>query len=419
MKVAIIVIGDEILLGQVIDTNSGMIARSLAPYGWSVAKIFTVGDNGDEIAKTIEAAFEAAPVVLTTGGLGPTKDDITKRVMLKYFGGTMRRDESVTKNIRRIFAHKGLTMNKLTEAQADVPTSCKVIENRVGTAPIMWFERDSRRKVLVAMPGVPTETAEMFPTAVMPRLMAHFSPSETVVHHTLMLYGIGESHLAEHLEPWESNLPEGAHLAYLPADGIIRLRLDVKASDRMEATNILERYTHELKQLTQEWLMNDGDTAPAIILLRLLTDRGMTVAIAESCTGGNIAHAITLIPGSSDAMNGGVIAYSNSVKTDVLGVDAKLIDNLGAVSEPVAAKMAQGVCAVTGCNLGISTSGIAGPGGGSREKPVGTVCFGICLNGETTTTTLRFGGSRQQIIDRATTAAMIMAIEKLIKDRRH
>lgn len=412
MKTAIIVIGDELLIGQVTDTNSGMMARAMAPYGWDVTTVMTVSDDAEAIRAAIMRGFEQAQVVLTTGGLGPTKDDITKRVLMDMFGGELHRDEAVLANVKKIFARKGLRLNPLTEAQADVPTSCRVIQNEVGTAPIMWFQNDKGR-VLVAMPGVPSETAAMFGKAVMPSLLAHFSNDETIEHRTIVVYGISESDLAGRLDTFERSLPEDMHLAYLPHDGIIRLRLDCRSKSlgASEVKEITDRKLDDLKHIVEPWLVADSDLAPAEMLLSRLYARGLTVATAESCTGGNIAHLITLIPGSSTAMLGGVVSYSNDVKMRLLGVKADTLDSVGAVSEEVARQMAQGTRHATGADLGISTSGIAGPGGGSEAKPVGTVCMSVSLGDRTVSATRHFGGNREQIIGRASVAAIMMAIQ--------
>lgn len=417
MDVSIIVIGDEILLGQVTDTNSGFLARSLRPYGWQVKKTFVVGDSAMAISDAVEQAFAEAPVVLVTGGLGPTADDITKPVLAACFGSRqMRFDNDVYNNVARLFKSKGLDMNRLTRNQAMVPDNASIIMNMVGTAPIMWFERAAStggKQVLVSMPGVPSETEAMFPRAVLPRLLETFSTGETVLHHTIMLYGIGESHLAEHLSEWEKSLPDFLHLAYLPDNGIIRLRLDCRYDDAFTAHSTFNAEIENLKKLVAKWLLYDGDSTPAEILLQRLKEKNLTFASAESCTGGNIAHLITLVPGSSESFLGGVVSYSNSVKTNMLGVDSAIIEQLGAVSEPVAAQMAQGVCRITGADVSVATSGIAGPSGGTPDKPVGTVCHALTINNITTTWTARYGGNRRQIINRATTAAIVNAIIKL------
>lgn len=413
MKAAIVIIGDELLIGQVTDTNSGMMARALAPYGWEVCQVLTVSDSREAITAAIDSSFAVAPVVLTTGGLGPTKDDITKRVLCDIFGGELRRDPEVLANVEALFARKGLQMNALTAAQADVPTSCTVIPNAVGTAPVMWFEADGGRRVLVAMPGVPSETSAVFPSEVLPRLMAHFRTDAAIVHRTFLTYGISESDLATHLDAWESSLPEGLHLAYLPKDGIIRLRLDGRATVRARLDAIFEPAAAALRSLISPWMVADRDCPPAEMLLDALRAHGLTVATAESCTGGNIAHELTLIPGCSDVVLGGVVAYCNDVKRRILGVSPATLDALGAVSEEVARQMAEGTCRATGASVGIATSGIAGPGGGTPQKPVGTVCIAASAAGQTVSHTFRFGGSREQIIARSTTAALMMAVRLL------
>lgn len=418
MKAAVIVIGDELLIGQVTDTNSGMIARALAPLGWSVCQVMTVADDAAAIDDAISRSFAVAPVVLTTGGLGPTKDDITKGVLCRRFGGELRRDEEVLDNVRRVFAAKHLAMNELTAAQADVPTSCRVIPNRVGTAPVMWFEACGGRQVLVAMPGVPSETSVVFPEEVLPRLARHFRTDSAVEHRTLITYGTTESGLAIHLDSFEKELPSGVHLAYLPKDGIIRLRLDSIASEKAVAQDNIERAEARLRELTAPWLVADHDTTPAEMLLEKARESGVTIATAESCTGGNIAHRITLTAGCSDVMLGGVVAYCNDVKEKLLGVSHATLEAHGAVSEQTVREMAEGTCRATGARLGIATSGIAGPVGGSEAKPVGTVCIGASLDGLTVSHTYHFGGSRRQIIERSTTAAIMMAVRLLIDSKK-
>lgn len=409
MNISTIAIGDELLLGQVTDTNTGFIARTIAPRGWGVSYAQIVADDADEISKAIDRAFKAADVVITTGGLGPTKDDITKLTLMRYFGGELIMDATVEANVARIFNAKNLPLNDLTRAQALVPSSCTVIQNLVGTAPIMWFEKEG--KVLVSMPGVPSETEHMFAEAVFPRLIERFTSSSATLHHSLTLYGIGESHLAEHLSAWESALPSSLHLAYLPNAGIITLRLDCTASTQAESERLLNRYTSELQSLTSQWLVANGNLTPAEILLAKLKQNSLTVATAESCTGGNIAHLITLIPGSSEAMLGGVVSYANSVKTGVLGVDPTDIATQGAVSEPVAQAMAQGVRGALRADIGIATTGIAGPGGAVEGKPVGTVWIAVSTSAGTIAKEHHFSGSRTQIINRASTAALMMALK--------
>lgn len=413
MDVSVIVIGDELLIGQVTDTNSGFIARHIAPYGWQVREVCVIPDEREAILSAIDRAMSQSRVVLTTGGLGPTKDDITKEALCSYFGGEMRMVDSVLDNVKEIFRKRGLQLNDLTAMQAMVPTSARVIQNRVGTAPIMWFDDNVRERVLVAMPGVPFETSEMFVSEVFPQLLRKFASDVAVEHRTVMVEGISESDLATRLEPWESALPPYIHLAYLPTPGLIRLRIDGRHTDAAFLRSEVERYTAELIGLCGDRFLYSGDRTPAEILLERLTEQNLTVATAESCTGGNIAHLITSVPGSSAAMLGGVVAYSNDVKQRILGVLSHDIDEFGAVSIPVVEQMAEGVRRATGADVSMATSGIAGPGGGSAEKPVGTVCIAVSTPRGTVSHTYRFPGSRERVIDRASVTAIIMAVRNL------
>lgn len=412
MKVSIIVIGDELLLGQVTDTNSGEIARHVAPYGWEVEDVQTVGDEAHEITRAINRAFELSDVVLTTGGLGPTKDDITKRVLCDYFGGELKEDAEVLANVMDVVNRRGFKINKLTAAQAIVPTSCRVIQNRVGTAPIMWFERDG--KVLVSMPGVPFETREMFQSEVFPQLRRKFKSDVDIEHAVLMVTDYTESGLAEKIASWEEALPSYLHLAYLPKPGLIRLRIDGTHPDKEFIGSEVARAASKLRDMLGSAVLATDDLTPAQILLRECGKLCMMLATAESCTGGNIAHEITLVPGSSESFAGGIVSYSNEVKMRVLGVKESTLAANGAVSIPVVEEMARGAIAATGASVAVATSGIAGPGGGSQEKPVGTVCIAVATSdGACTSMTAHFPGGRARVIDAATTKALIMAVKHL------
>lgn len=416
MKASIIVIGDELLIGQVTDTNSGYLARSMAPYGWEVEWVQTIPDSEEAITNAVKAALQRSEVVLTTGGLGPTKDDITKSTLCKIFGGKLKEDRAVTANIIEVFAKRGLKLNELTARQAWVPTSARVIQNRVGTAPVMWFETGTPRRVLVAMPGVPFETEHVFTREVLPRLLEAFPNPDHIRHRTLLVSDITESALAMRLADWEEALPSHLHLAYLPKPGLIRLRLDGHLRDAAKLDEDMEQAIKELKELCADKLLFEADATPAEIILRKLKERGLTLATAESCTGGNIAHLVTSIPGASECMMGGVIAYSNDVKSGLLGVLPDTLATYGAVSEPVVLQMARGACRATGASLSVATSGIAGPGGGTPEKPVGTVCIAAALaSGPSIVSTYHFPGNRSRIIDRASTTALLMGINLLRK----
>ncbi|MDE6269736.1 MAG: CinA family nicotinamide mononucleotide deamidase-related protein, partial [Muribaculaceae bacterium] len=370
MKLSIIIIGDEILIGQVTDTNSGAIARCFGPHGWEVVQVRTVPDDGKAIREAVLEAMKQAELVICTGGLGPTKDDITKHTLAGIFGGPMIRNAEVTANIERVFALRNLQMNQLTATQADVPASCKVIQNRFGTAPIMCFERDGH--MLVSMPGVPFETEGMLPE-VLAAVSRHFNVNTTLLHSCLMVGGISESALAERLEEWETSLPPHLHLAYLPTPGLIRLRLDGRGSDADKLQSEMDEQMNILRGLVGDNLRYDGDASAAEILLAACRACGYSLGSAESCTGGTIAQRITAVAGCSDVYLGTVVSYSNSVKKGVLGVLESDLAKHGAVSREVVEQMAVGVRAALGCDCAVATSGVAGPGGGTAEKPVGTV----------------------------------------------
>lgn len=404
MNVSIIAIGDELLIGQVIDTNSGDIARMIQPAGWEIDSVQVVHDDAKDIADAIDLAMSRTDVVLTTGGLGPTKDDITKQTLCDYFGGTLHHDPEVLENIKEIFRKRGITLNRLTEAQAMVPSSCRVIQNRVGTAPIMWFERNG--KVLVSMPGVPFETRQMFRDSVFPQLLRKFHSDMSIGHRTLIVEGLTESAVAMQLDNWEESLPPFIHLAYLPKPGIIRLRLDGTHHDANLLDATLDRLHNDLCKKFAANLLCDSDMTPEEALISALRNKGMTVASAESCTGGNIAHRITAIAGCSDVYVGSVVSYANSVKESLLGVSADTLETFGAVSEKTAREMISGVAKATGASCAIATTGIAGPTGAVEGKPVGTVCIAVLTPAGIKVSTHHFPGTRDRVIDRASTTAI-------------
>lgn len=409
MEFSVIAIGDELLIGQVTDTNSGMIAREFAPYGWELRRSMIIGDNPADITLALDEAFALTDVVITTGGLGPTKDDLTKQVLCDYFGGELREDAAVTRNIISLLSRRGIALNALTAAQAMVPTSCRVIQNVVGTAPVMWFDRHDG-KVLVAMPGVPFETETMLRAEVLPQLLSRYHSDVTIARQVVMVTGLTESALAEELSEFEESLPDYLHLAYLPKPGLIRLRIDGHHADGDFISREVSRRADEIcRILGPERAIAKADLSAPEILIERLRSRCLTVATAESCTGGNIAHELTLIPGASDVVAGGVVSYSNDVKMRVLGVKPFTLETYGAVSEQTVKEMALGAIQATGADVTIATSGIAGPGGGTTEKPVGTVWMAACYGDRVVTRLGRFTGSRSRIISSATTAALLLA----------
>ena len=412
MRLSIIVIGDEILLGQVTDTNSGFISRTLGAAGWQTVRIMTVADKADDIRRAIETCMADSNLVITTGGLGPTKDDITKALLCDMFGGPMIFDESVAENIREAFDKRGLQLNPLTEAQAMVPASCKVIQNRLGTAPIMWFEREDG-KVLVAMPGVPFETEGMLTSEVAPEITRHFTPDVFIGHRVLMITDITESALAQRLESFENELPDGLHLAYLPTPGLIRLRLDAIGRRGSVDEKQLDEAYDRLCRETDPYIIYKGDATAAGIALDAVRRHGWKITSAESCTGGNIARSITAISGCSDVYVGSVVSYANDIKNGVLGVPVELIERHGAVSREVVTAMVEGVAKLMGAECAVATSGIAGPGGGSDEKPVGTVWTAVHTPDGTEAFVKRYPGNRNRVIDRATTEALLALAKKI------
>lgn len=413
MKLSIIIIGDEILIGQVTDTNSGFISRSLGSMGWTTQRVMTVGDNAEDIRAAINLCIADCDLVITTGGLGPTKDDITKALLCELFGGPMVFDDTVAENIREVFDKRGLKLNPLTEGQAWVPASCRVIQNRLGTAPIMWFEVEGGKKVLIAMPGVPFETEGMMDKAVRHEIDKRFCPNSFTVHRSLMITGITESCLAQELEKFEESLPANIHLAYLPTPGLIRLRLDVNSDTEKSAIQLLNDAYERLCREANDYIIYRGDATAAEIAIDAVRRHGYHIASAESCTGGNIAHAITKVSGCSDVYFGSVVSYDNSIKTNVLGVDRRLIEKYGAVSREVVAAMAEGVARLMNVECAVATSGIAGPGGGSNEKPVGTVWTAVVTPHGTDTFVKRYPGNRTRVIDRATTEALLALAKRL------
>ncbi len=411
MKTEIIVIGDELLIGQVIDTNSKWMAAELNKQGWEVTRITTISDGAEDIKEAISSAFSRVDTILMTGGLGPTSDDVTKPVLCEYFGGRMIFDEMVYEQNLRYFAGRGLQMNQSTRRQAEVPDVCTVIPNPVGTAPIMWFEQEG--KVLVAMPGVPHEMRVAMKGDVLERLRRHYGDNDAILHRTLMVFRNTESGLSERLTDFEAALPPFVKLAYLPIPGVVRLRLTARGNDEALLQKTLDEMVEKLRTILGDDIFCDEDMTLAGALGKMLKNRGLSIATAESCTGGNIAHEITAISGSSAYFNGSVVAYSNEVKESLLGVPADVLAQHGAVSKEVVEAMATGVKQALNVDCAIATSGIAGPDGGTPEKPVGTVWMAVCCGGVVVSECGHFAGSRAYIIERATQRAIMMLIDML------
>ncbi|NDW19364.1 CinA family nicotinamide mononucleotide deamidase-related protein [Dysgonomonas sp. 216] len=411
MKTAIITIGDEILIGQIVDSNSAWIANKMTASGFEIEEMSSIGDNSQQIKDTITDIFQRVDVILTTGGLGPTKDDITKHTLCEYFGTELIFDQSVLDNIEEMFRNR-LPVNELTRNQAYVPKDCTVIQNKVGTAPITWFERNG--KVLVSMPGVPYEMKYNMENEVVPRLLKKYK-NEAYVSKVFIVEGYSESALAMYLTDFENNLPEGFGLAYLPDFRMMKLRLYVKGEHRRTEFN---EQVDILENLLGESIISEEDEPVQKLLGKILLENNLTLGTAESCTGGNIAHLITSIPGASQYFKGSIVSYSNSVKSNILKVSTSNIEKDGAVSESVVTEMAIGAQKTLETNCAIAVSGIAGPDGGTDEKPVGTVWIATTVNSKTIAKRYQLGRYREANIMGASNIAMFQLINMIVDQKK-
>jgi len=409
MFVEIITVGDELLIGQVVDTNSAWIGRELNKVGLEVIRVTSVRDREKEIIEAIDFAMKRADIILMTGGLGPTKDDITKHTLCKYFHTELVFSEEVYKNIERLLANR-IKMNPLNRDQALVPKDCTVINNRVGTAAISWFERDG--KVLVSMPGVPQEMKINMSEEIIPRLCKQFKMS-VIFHKTYTVKNYPESALAIALTDWENQLPKCISLAYLPKPGIVRLRLTGRGEDKNEIEKITLTEGAKLYDVLGEDVLDENDSPIEEIIGERLKKLGITVATAESCTGGNIAARITSVPGCSGYYKGSIIAYSNEIKINMLDVSADLLEQNGAVSEKVVIEMVKGAMNKLKTDCAVATSGIAGPTGGTEEKPVGTVWIAAAYRDKILTLKQEFDRGRDMNIERASNNALLLLQEVL------
>ena len=403
MKADIITIGDEILIGQIIDTNSAWIAARLGEIGVSIRRKYSIGDRREEIISAVEESMAKAEITIITGGLGPTKDDITKRVLAEIFNSPMVCHTETYERVERMMAARGIAFNDLNKGQAMVPECCTVLANHKGTAPGMWFERNGR--VVVSLPGVPFEMEGLMTESVLPLLTRHFELS-SVVHRTAITYGLAESMMAELIAPWEDALPPHLHLAYLPSPSQLRLRLSAYDVDKEQAEREFDEQFAKLIPILGAYFVGWGDTTVQSAVAEILVERGETLASAESCTGGVIASKFTAMSGASEYFWGGVVSYDNSVKENVLGVSRHNLETYGAVSEQVARQMAEGVRRLCGTTYGVATTGVAGPTGGSPEKPVGTVWVAVATPTHTIAKLFQHGKVRAVNIERAATAAI-------------
>ena len=418
--VSICTIGDEILIGQVIDTNSSHISTALNSLGIKVTRMLSIGDEHHGIISSLEKELIENQIVISTGGLGPTKDDITKSALAELSGSTgYRTDERQLEIIHNILSSRGLDVLDINKAQADVPEKCEVIPNRLGTAPIMVFrfpeERFGHEATLYSLPGVPFEALGALED-VMNDIREHY-PVDNIFHKSFMTFGIAESALSKMIEEWEDNLPKEMHLAYLPNQLTgVRLRLSVYGGDKELQEARIEAEMARLRPILGDNLYAEEDSSLEKTIGRLLKEHGKTLSAAESCTGGTIASLLTSVAGSSQYFLGSVTSYANSVKTGILHVPEEIIEKYGAVSSECVAAMAEGVRQITGSDYAVATSGIAGPGGGSETKPVGLVWIGVSSNKGTETFRLVFKSDRKRNIERFSANALNLLRKKLVNE---
>lgn len=411
MNVTIINIGDELLIGQVVNTNASTMSRLLTQAGMEVRKTMVVGDVRQDIWNAVDEAMHESDAVLVTGGLGPTKDDITKKLLCEYFGSELIENQTALDNVKRIFESRGYELTPVNRAQALVPKCCEVLNNDLGTAPCMWF---GGKTVLVSLPGVPFEMEWLMRNRVIPKLQETFH-TDIIITKNILVQGIGESFLSDLIEPWELSLPENIKLAYLPVAGLTKLRLTAQFPiGTIDTIGTIEKLLPGLYELAGKYIVGEDCETLDELVHKTLIESGLTLATAESCTGGNIARLLTAQAGASAYFKGGVVAYSNELKESVLGVKHSTLEAYGAVSEETVREMVEGVRTRLGADLAIATTGVAGPDGGTPEKPVGTVWIAVADATHTEAKLLQFGANRrQQNIDRSTNQAFAMLIRMI------
>jgi len=411
---SIITIGDELLIGQVIDTNSAWLSQELNKIGIWVKRRVAVGDVKEDIWNALEEESRQSQLVMITGGLGPTADDITKPLLCNYFNAKPVINEEVLKHVNHLF--ENVFRRPLTESnrkQAEVPDTCTVLFNKLGTAPGMWFEKQG--KVFISLPGVPQEMKGIMTDIVLSRLRDHFTMG-VITHRTLLTAGVGESTLADHIKEWEGTLPSHIKLAYLPNYGMVRLRLTGTGTDKTMLENEIQKQFEQVKTLVKEWLVTDEDLTMPQVISKLLKDKNKIVGTAESCTGGYIAHLLTREAGASDKYNGSIVSYSNVVKKNVLKVSPETIDSAGAVSEETVLQMAKGAIEVLKTDYAIATSGIMGPDGGTAHKPVGTVWIAVGNKTSMTAHKFHFRFDRMRNIELTSNNALNMLRKFILSD---
>lgn len=410
MELDLISIGDELLIGQTLNTNAFWMAKQLNTIGFTIRQQVTISDTEEAILSTLKESLIHSDVVLITGGLGPTNDDLTMPVLNKYFGGKLVKDEKVYQHISQMVSTRGFEMNKNNQDQAIVPDNCKVVHNANGTAPGLWFEKDN--KVVVAMPGVPYEMKAMVTDTVIPWLKGRYELPE-IINHMVYTQGLPESVLAERIADWENCLPSTIKLAYLPSPGRVKLRLSSTGNDREALQQTIDLEVEKLKDIIPTYIYSEENEDLGSVIGDLLKKQDATLATAESCTGGYIAHLITKIAGSSDYYKGSVISYANEIKMNELNVKEEDLEKYGAVSQQVVEQMALGVQQKMNADYAIATSGIAGPTGGTDDKPVGTVWIAIATPNGVSSKKHLFGKQRTINIERAAITALGMLRKEL------
>lgn len=412
MRAEIITIGDEILIGQIVDTNSAWMAAHLHDIGISLYQVTSIGDEKAQIIQTLEEATRRADVILITGGLGPTKDDLTKDTLCAYFGDTLVFNSEVMGDIEKIFNERSIPMPAINRQQAMVPSRCIPIRNPNGTAPGMWFEEKER--IFVSMPGVPYEMKGMMESFVLPAIKNRFKQQERV-YRTVLTQGLGESSLLEYLGNWEESLVgKGLRLAWLPSAGKVRLRISATGDDRTSLLRQIDDEVERVKQLVPQYFVGVDQDKLEILLGDLLRAKNLTLTAAESCSGGYLAHLLTSIPGSSDYFVGGVVSYSNRLKERLLGVRNETLETFGAVSEETAREMVEGAVLRLDADCGIAITGIAGPDGGSAEKPVGTVFVAVKTPLSSNVQRFVFGKQRERNIQQSATTGLAMLYREIL-----
>lgn len=412
MKAQIITIGDELLIGQTVDTNSAWMGAELSKRGFDICRKISIHDRREDILGALAEVTGKSDIVLITGGLGPTSDDITKQTLCEFFCTKLVTNQVVLDMIEEMYRKRNWPMNDNNRRQAEVPEACRVLTNAAGTAPGMWFEKE--RTIFISMAGVPHEMIYIMKEHVLPELEKRFS-TQAIIHKNIMTYGIGESSLAEILTGFEKDLPAEIKLAYLPSYGIIKLRLTATGPDKLHLENIVEHQVKKLYNTIPDLIYGEDEESFEAAIGSKLKEKGATLCTAESCTGGKIASMITSIPGSSAYYMGSVIAYDNTVKEDLLGVTPETLEKYGAVSRECVEEMAEGARRLLKTDYSVATSGIAGPDGGTREKPVGTIWIAVTSESGTKAQRYNFGTDRIININRFSVAALNLLWKEISK----